>query len=60
MLKPYTLDLSKEKVENSLELIGTGKGFLNRTPLAQALRSTIKNETSLVLCPSGVFDAVED
>jgi hypothetical protein len=28
-------------VGNSLDLIGTGKDFLNRTPLAQALRSTI-------------------
>jgi hypothetical protein len=33
--------LIEEKVGNILELIGTGKNFLNRTPLAQALRSTI-------------------
>ena len=34
-------NLIEEKMRNSLELIGTGKDFLNRTPLAQALRSTI-------------------
>jgi hypothetical protein len=26
---------------NGLELLGTGDNFLNRTPMAQALRSTI-------------------
>jgi hypothetical protein len=29
------------KVENYLELIGTGDNFQNRTPMAQALRSTM-------------------
>jgi hypothetical protein len=28
-------------VRNSLKFIGTGDNFLNRTPVAQALRSTI-------------------
>jgi hypothetical protein len=35
------LHTTEEKVGNRFELIGTGKSFLNRTPLAQALRSTI-------------------
>jgi hypothetical protein len=33
--------LIEEKVRNSLELIGTVGNFLNRTPMTQALRSTI-------------------
>ena len=37
------LNLIEEKVGNSCELIGTRKDFLNRTPLAQALRTTINN-----------------
>ena len=40
-IKPETLNLIEEKVRNSLELIGTGENFLNRTPMAQALRHTI-------------------
>ena len=40
-IKPYTLDLIEEKVGKSLELIGTGEIFLNRTPMAHALRSRI-------------------
>ena len=43
--KTDTLNLIEEKVGNSLEFIGIGKDFLNRTPLAQTLRSTI-NGTS--------------
>ena len=31
----------KRESGNSLEHIGTGDNFLNRTPMAQALRSTI-------------------
>lgn len=34
-----TLNLIEEKVGKSLELIGTGGNFLNRTPMAHALRS---------------------
>lgn len=40
-IKPDTLKLTEEKVGNSLELIGTGKDFLKKTPLTWALRSTI-------------------
>ena len=32
--KPETLNLSEEKIGGSLELIGTGKNFPNRRPLA--------------------------
>jgi hypothetical protein len=39
--KPDTLKVIKEKVGKSLELIGTGRHFLNRTPMAHALRSRI-------------------
>ena len=34
-------ELIEEKVRNSLELTGTGEHFMNRTPSAQAVRSTI-------------------
>ena len=40
-IKPDTLNLIKEKVRESLKLIGTGGNFLNRPPIAQALRSRI-------------------
>ena len=40
-VKPDSLKLIEQKVGNSLKLIGTGDNFLNRTPVAQALRSTI-------------------
>jgi hypothetical protein len=40
-IQPDILNLIEEKVEKSLELIGTGGNFLNRTPMAHALRSTI-------------------
>ena len=36
-----TLNLVEEKVGKSLEFIGTGGNFLNRTPVVHALRSTI-------------------
>jgi hypothetical protein len=39
-IKPDTLNLIEEKVGKSLELIGTGGNFLNRTPMAHALRLT--------------------
>jgi hypothetical protein len=38
-IKPDTLNLIEGKVGKSLELIGTGGNFLNRTPMAQTLRS---------------------
>ena len=40
-IKPDTLNLIEEKVGKSLELIGTRGNFLNRTPMAHALRSRI-------------------
>jgi hypothetical protein len=40
-IKPDTLNLKEEKVGKSLELIGTGGNFLNRTSMAHALRSRI-------------------
>jgi hypothetical protein len=33
--------LIEDKVGNSLEFIGIGDNFLNRSPIAQALRSTV-------------------
>jgi hypothetical protein len=47
-IKPDILNLIKEKVGKSLELIGKGGNFLNRTPMAHALRSTI-DETGKLL-----------
>jgi hypothetical protein len=40
-IKPDTLNLIEEKVGNSLEHIDTGEIFLNKIPMAQALRSII-------------------
>jgi hypothetical protein len=40
-LKSDTLNLIEEKAGNSLEFMGTGDKFLNRTQMAQALRSRI-------------------
>ena len=40
-IKPDTLSLIEQKVGNSLEFIGIGDNFLNRTTKAQALRSRI-------------------
>ena len=39
-LKPETLNLIEEKVGKSLKHMGTGGIFLNRIPMAYALRST--------------------
>jgi hypothetical protein len=38
-IRPYTLNLIEEKLGNSLELIGTGMDFLNRTSIAQVLKT---------------------
>jgi mitochondrial fission protein ELM1 len=35
------LQLAQERAGNTLEAIGIGKGFLNRTPTAQQLRERI-------------------
>ena len=40
-IKPNMSNLIHEKVENTLELIGTGDKFLNTTPMAHALRSMV-------------------
>jgi hypothetical protein len=40
-IKPDILNLTEEKVVKSLEHIGTGDNFLNRPPMAQALRSRV-------------------
>jgi hypothetical protein len=40
-IKLNILNFIEEKVGNTLELIGTGNKFLNRTPTAEALRPTI-------------------
>jgi len=40
-IKPDTLNLTEEKVGKSLEHTSMGEIFLNRTPMAQALRSPI-------------------
>jgi hypothetical protein len=41
-MKLDTLNRIKEKVGNTLEHTGTEDNLLNRTPMAQALRSTIE------------------
>jgi hypothetical protein len=40
-VKPDTLKLIEEKVGRALNTWGTGEIFLNRTPMAYVLRSTI-------------------
>ena len=37
-IKPDTLKLIEEKVEKSLEHMGTGENFMSRTPMTYALR----------------------
>jgi hypothetical protein len=46
-IKPETLKLIEEKVGKSLEDIGTGEKFLNRTAMACAVRSRI-NKCDLI------------
>ena len=43
-IRTDTLNLTEKKVENSLELIGTGKDFLTTTLIAQALRTRINKQ----------------
>ena len=40
-IKPDTLKLIEKKVGRSLEHMGTGEIFLNRTPIAYSLRSRV-------------------
>jgi hypothetical protein len=42
-IRPKTLKLVQEGAGNTLELIGIGKDFLNRTPAAQQLRERMDN-----------------
>lgn len=42
--RPDTLNLIKDEVENTLELISTCKNFLNRTVTVQALTLIINNK----------------
>jgi hypothetical protein len=37
-IRPETLKLLQESIENTLEHMGIGNNFLNRTPMAQQLR----------------------
>jgi hypothetical protein len=39
-IRPQTLKLVQERVENTLEVIGIDKDFLNRTLAAQQLRES--------------------
>jgi hypothetical protein len=41
-IRPKTLKLVQERAGNTLEVIGIGKGFLNRTPAAQQLIESIE------------------
>ena len=41
LIKTRYTELIEEKEEKGLELIGTGGNFLNRTPMAHTLRSSI-------------------
>jgi hypothetical protein len=40
-INPDTLNLIEENMGKSLKLISTGRNFLNKTPMAHALRSRI-------------------
>jgi hypothetical protein len=46
-IKPETLKLTEENIRKSLEDMGTGEKFLNRTPMAYAVRSRIINKWDL-------------
>jgi hypothetical protein len=48
-IKPDTLKLIENKVGKSLELMDTEEIFLNRTPIAYALRSRIDKEDLIKL-----------
>jgi len=52
-IKPDTLKLIKEKVRKSLEHIGPGENFLNRTPMAYAVTSGI-DKWDLIKCKASV------
>jgi hypothetical protein len=56
-IKPDTLKLIEEKVGENLEHMGTGKKFLNKIPMAYALKSRI-NKWDLIKLQS--FCKAED
>jgi hypothetical protein len=51
-IRPKTLKLVKERAGNTLEVKGTGKDFLNRTPAAQQLRERMDKWDLIKLKPS--------
>ena len=57
-IKSDKLNLIEQKVENTIEHIGTEDVFLNRTPVAQALRSTIDKWDLMKLKSSMAKDTV--
>jgi hypothetical protein len=48
-IKLDTLSLIKEKMGNTLQHLGTGDNFLNRTSMSQSLRSIETHETAKLL-----------
>jgi hypothetical protein len=48
-IKPETLKLIEEKVEKNLKDMGMGERFLNRTPMACAVRSRIDKWDLIIL-----------
>ena len=44
-VKPDTINLMEQKVDNNAELNSTGQNFLNRTQMAQALGTTINKQS---------------
>jgi hypothetical protein len=48
-IKPDILNLIEKEEEKNLELIGTGRNFLNRLPKAHAFRSKIDKWDSMKL-----------
>ena len=48
-IKPDTLKLIEEKLGKHLEHMGTGKNFLNKTPMAYALRTRINKQDFIKL-----------
>jgi hypothetical protein len=57
-IKPYTLKLIEEKVGKSLEHMGIGEKFLNRTPMACAVKSRIDKWDLIklqIFCKSGTL-----
>jgi hypothetical protein len=49
-IRPKTPKLLQERAGNTLEAIGIGKDFLNRSPAAQQLRERMKNNVSSLNC----------